>query len=85
MSARRKLTDDQIAYIRKVAGVRRRIIARLKKIPTNDQLAARFEVSPRLIDRHTTCAEGEVPRVTDSSRYALRITDEEFEQLMRAE
>lgn len=54
MSAPRKLTPDEIAYVQKVVGIKRRIRERL---PTTEQLAARFNVSPRLIDRVSCDAE----------------------------
>lgn len=85
MSAHRKLTDDDIAYVRRIAGIRRRIAARLKKLPTNDQIAAKLGVSTRLVDRYSTCAQTDGSRGTDSNQYRVHITDEEFEQLMRTE
>jgi hypothetical protein len=48
MSAPRRLSPEQIAYVKRVAAIKRRIRERL---PTTEQLANRLSVSPRLIDR----------------------------------
>lgn len=56
MSAPRKLTPDEIAYVQKVVSIKRRIRERL---PTTEQLAAQFNVSPRLIDRVSCDAESD--------------------------
>jgi hypothetical protein len=51
MSAPRKLTDDQIDYVRRVSAIKRRIVARLRKLPTNAAMAEAMDCSQRLIER----------------------------------
>lgn len=51
MSAPRRLTPDEIDYVKRIAGTKRRIRERLGKLPTTEQLAERLNVSPRTIER----------------------------------
>ena len=79
MSARPVLTAEQIAYIRRVAGLRRRIAGRLRKLPTNAKMAEDFNCSQRVIDRYSSddAVSPHVPRETQSDeRLRARITDE---------
>lgn len=92
MSRRPVLTKDQITYIQRVADIRRRIVARLRKLPTNAKLAEDFHCSQRVVDKYSTetpiesAATSYVPCGTHSDeRLRARITDEEFAQLMRVE
>ena len=91
MSARPVLTEKQIAYIRRVADIRRRIVARLRKLPTNAQMAEDFNCSQRVVDRYSSdsahdAVSPNVPvRAESDERLHARITDEEFIQLMRVE
>lgn len=61
MSAPRRLTDEQIAYVKRVTAMKRRIAARLKRLPTAEQLAEEFHVSSRAIERYASVGQ------TDSS------------------
>lgn len=88
MSRKPVLTKDQITYIQRVADIRRRIVARLRKLPTNAKLAEDFHCSQRVVDRYSTddAVSPHVPRETQSDeRLRAHITDEEFAQLMRVE
>jgi hypothetical protein len=51
VSAHRRLTDDQIDYVKRVTAIKRRIVERLKRLPTNAQLAESLDCSQRLIER----------------------------------
>lgn len=88
MPRREKLTADQKTYVKRVAAIRRRLLRRLRKLPTNAKLAIKFGCSSRVIDRCSTenesAATPHVPRETES-RFQLRVTDAEFAQLMRTE
>jgi hypothetical protein len=51
VSAPRRLTVEQIVYVKRVAAIKRRIIAKLEQLPTAEELAERLKVSPRTIER----------------------------------
>lgn len=51
MSAPRKLTADEIAYVKRIASIKRRIRERLGRLPTTEKLAESLKVSPRCIER----------------------------------
>ena len=51
MSARPRLTDEQIAYARRVADIKRRIVQRLKRLPTNAALAEKLGCNQRYLEQ----------------------------------
>ena len=66
-----RLTDEQIEYARRVANIRRRIVARLKKLPTNEKLAEELGCSERYIDSIVTMKARKSPRGTSVSPNCL--------------
>jgi hypothetical protein len=51
VSAPRRLTVEQIVYVKRVAAIKRRIVARLARMPTAAQLAEELHISQRSIER----------------------------------
>lgn len=59
-----KFTDAQIDYVRRVIAIKRRIAARLAKLPTNEQLAEEIGCTERYVERIAAQKVRVVPRGT---------------------
>lgn len=51
MSAHPRLTNEQIAYARRIAEIKRRIVRRLKRFPTVEQMAELFDCDARYLEK----------------------------------
>lgn len=67
MSARPKLTDDQIAFVRYTMNRKREILRQLKLMPTLDDLANELGCSRRYLAAIVTNKVRVVPRETSST------------------
>lgn len=85
MSAHRRLSDEQIDYVKRVTAQRRQAMEVVKQFPTNAQLAAELKCSERVIDKYSTCAEAVCSTRNNEDRYHAHITEAEFAELMRTE
>jgi hypothetical protein len=62
MSAQRRLTEEQIAYARRVAEIKRRIVQRLKRYPTVEQMAEQIGCDARYLEKIIAGDARKVPR-----------------------
>jgi hypothetical protein len=65
VSAHRRLTDQQIAYIKRIAAGRREAEKAVRAFPTNAALAEELHVSQRLIERVSSDGYSVVSRETN--------------------
>jgi DNA-directed RNA polymerase sigma subunit (sigma70/sigma32) len=59
-----KFTDEQVEYIKRVSAIKRRLAARLNKLPTNAEMAEKIGASERYVERIAAGHSRVVPRGT---------------------
>lgn len=72
MSAHRRLTDEQIAYVQRITTQRRQAMEAVKQFPTNAQLAEELNCCQRVIEKYSCGLTARKP--------GRRYTDAEIDQ-----